>query len=214
MFSFALTLDPKTRTPMYKQLYRALAEAIRGGALRSGEKLPSKRALCALLGVSRATVETAYDLLRAEGYVDARPRSGYYVEDYLTTPTAGPSIACPCTGQAAVPCPHGLHANSSTEDKAEKRPPSLFSTSAVDVSLFPYASWAKLYKEVVYNSPELLQRGDPRGEAPLREALARMLSEYRGVRCAPEQLVVGSGMETLMGQLITLFGPEAVYAME
>ncbi|MBR4193992.1 MAG: PLP-dependent aminotransferase family protein [Oscillospiraceae bacterium] len=214
MFSFALTLDPKTRTPMYEQLYRALAEAIRGGALRSGEKLPSKRALCALLGVSRATVETAYDLLRAEGYVDARPRSGYYVEDYLTTPTAGPSIACPCTGQAAVPCPHGLHANSSTEDKAEKRPPSLFSTSAVDVSLFPYASWAKLYKEVVYNSPELLQRGDPRGEAPLREALARMLSEYRGVRCAPEQLVVGSGMETLMGQLITLFGPEAVYAME
>ena len=89
-----------------------------------------------------------------------------------------------------------------------------FSTSAVDVSLFPYASWAKLYKEVVYNSPALLQRGAPQGEPALRAALARLLNEYRGVRCAPEQVVVGSGMETLMGQLITLFGPQAVYAME
>ena len=220
MFSFTLTLDPKGKTPMYDQLYAAVAAAIREGALLSGEKLPSKRELCAHLGVSRATVETAYELLRAEGYVDARPRSGYYVEDYLTTPAAGTGIACPpaqgpvISGQGTAPCPPGPYANGSTAEGTGNRPPALFSTSAVDVSVFPYASWAKLYKEVVYNSPELLQRGDPRGEAPLREALARMLSEYRGVRCAPEQLVVGSGMETLMGQLITLFGPEAVYAME
>lgn len=220
MFSFTLTLDPKGKTPMYDQLYAAVAAAIREGALLSGEKLPSKRELCAHLGVSRATVETAYELLRAEGYVDARPRSGYYVADYLTTPAAGTGIACPpaqgtvISGQGTAPCPPGPYANGSTAEGTGTRPLALFSTSAVDVSVFPYASWAKLYKEVVYNSPELLQRGDPRGEAPLREALARMLSEYRGVRCAPEQLVVGSGMETLMGQLITLFGPEAVYAME
>lgn len=200
MFSFALSLDPKARSPMYEQLYRALAEAIRGGELRSGEKLPSKRALCAGLGVSRATVETAYELLRAEGYVEARPRSGFYVADYLY----------PGTQAAAL--------RAAAREAPERRPPSsdaaLFSTSAVDVSVFPYASWAKLYREVVCNSPALLQRGDPRGEAPLREALARLLSEYRGVRCEPEQIVVGSGMETLLGQLITLFGPGAVYAAE
>lgn len=226
MFSFTLTLDPKGKTPMYDQLYAAVAAAIREGALRCGEKLPSKRELCAQLGVSRATVETAYELLCAEGYVDARPRSGYYVEDYLTVPTVGTSIACPA-GQGTVPnCSAGnLPANQvrysdrfrqrdlrGVEDAAPYG--SLLSTSAVDVSAFPYASWAKLYKEVVYNSPELLQRGEPQGEPALREALARLLSEYRGVRCASEQVVVGSGMETLMGQLITLFGPDAVYAME
>ena len=64
------------------------------------------------------------------------------------------------------------------EDRQAGAGTSPLSTSAVDVSLFPYASWAKLYKEVVYNSPELLQRGDPRGEAPLREALARLLSDW------------------------------------
>ena len=195
MFSFTLTLDPKARTPMYEQLYRAVAGAIRDGGLQNGEKLPSKRELCARLGVSRATAEAAYELLLAEGYVISRPRSGYYVSDYIALP-----------GETPVP--------RSSCARPEPIPAQLFSTSAVDVSAFPYASWAKLYKEVVYNSPELLQRGDPQGEAGLRNALAVLLSEYRGVRCGPEQIVVGSGLETLLGQLITLFGPKTVYALE
>ena len=84
MFTLALTLDANGRTPMYEQLYAAIAGAIREGALRHGEKLPSKRALCASLGVSRSTVETACELLLAEGYVESRPRSGYYVAEYQT----------------------------------------------------------------------------------------------------------------------------------
>ena len=226
MFSFTLTLDPKGRTPMYDQLYAAVAEAVRDGTLRHGEKLPSKRELCAQLGVSRATVETAYELLLAEGYVESRPRSGYFVEDYLSTPTVGTSIACPACEASnrpagdlhpvpdSMPKERTSNACPYIPERKKSADAALLSTSAVDVSLFPYASWAKLYKEVVYNSPELLQRGEPQGEPALREALARLLNEYRGVRCAPEQVVVGSGMETLMGQLMTLFGPEAVYAME
>ena len=218
MFSLALTLDPAGRTPMYEQLYGAVAGAIREGTLRHGEKLPSKRALCASLGVSRSTVETAYELLLAEGYVESRPRSGYYVAEYETAALLdAPSSVIRLAGdggghlpprgkastQGTVLCIQQTQTScSDTSDNTENRPlcspdgrvPSLqrgwaspLSTSAVDVSAFPYASWAKLYKEVVYNSPELLQRGDPRGEAPLRAALARTLSEYRGVRCAPEQ---------------------------
>lgn len=227
MFSFTLTLDSKRRTPMYDQLYAAVATAIRDGKLHHGEKLPSKRELCVRLGVSRATVETAYELLLAEGYVESRPRSGYYAAEYQSTPfPVGTSNACPAceasnrpTGDSfLVPDPKPKERTSDAcpyvPDRTESADAALLSTSAVDVSLFPYASWAKLYKEVIYNSPALLQRGEPQGEIALREALARLLSEYRGVCCAPEQLVVGSGMETLMGQLITLFGPEAVYAME
>ena len=97
MFSLALNLDPKGRIPMYEQLYAAVAGAIRDGALRSGEKLPSKRALCASLGVSRSTVETAYELLLAEGYVESRPRSGYYVAKYETSAVSdAPSSAPVC----------------------------------------------------------------------------------------------------------------------
>ncbi len=209
MFSLTLTLDPHGRTPMYEQLYSAIAGAIREGALGHGEKLPSKRELCARLGISRATVETAYELLTAEGYVESRPRSGFYAADYVAPElSAGQEQASPVSpGEAG-------RSRRASEESSSPGAPSLLSTSAVDVSVFPYASWAKLYKEVVYNSPELLQRGDPRGEALLREALAALLSEYRGVRCGPDQIVVGSGLETLLGQLFPLFGPEAVCAME
>ena len=199
MFSFALSLDPKGSDPMYEQLYSAIAAAIRNGELRYGEKLPSKRELCDQLGVSRSTVETAYDLLRAEGYVDARPRSGFYAADYVPLPGREEHLTIPPDERQA--------AGQGTRE-------SVFSTSAVDVSAFPYASWAKLYKEVVYNSPELLQRGGPQGEPCLREALTALLSEYRGVRSTPDQIVVGSGIETLMSQLITLFPPNTVYALE
>jgi GntR family transcriptional regulator/MocR family aminotransferase len=201
MFTLALTLDPAARTPMYEQLYAAVAGAIREGALRHGEKLPSKRELCVRLGVSRSTVEAAYELLLAEGYVESRPRSGYYVAEYETAAISEAPLSAPVCAPGQFP-PRG---------KALDSP---FSTSAVDVSRFPYASWAKLYREVVYNFPELLQRGEAQGEAPLREALARLLREYRGVQCSPEQVIVGAGLETLTDQLITLFGPEAVYAVE
>ncbi|MDE6259874.1 MAG: winged helix-turn-helix domain-containing protein, partial [Oscillospiraceae bacterium] len=69
--------------PLYDQLYRHIAAAIQSGALAPGAKLPSKRRLCALAGVSMSTVETAYSLLAAEGYVLARPRSGYVCADLL-----------------------------------------------------------------------------------------------------------------------------------
>lgn len=223
MFSLILTLDPNCKTPMYDQLYRAIAAAIREGRLRHGERLPSKRALCAQLGVSRSTVETAYALLCAEGYVESRPRSGFFAANYITleplgnaapmrteeaapqraqeSPASAESFAGRTSGACPSPCPTGS-------------PGSVLSTSAVDVSLFPYASWAKLYKEVVYNSPALLQRGEAQGEPALREALARLLNEYRGVRCAPEQVVIGAGLEILTDQLVTLFGSGTVYAIE
>ena len=202
MQNVTLTLEPGAKTPMYEQLYQYFAGEIRTGRLGRGERLPSKRALCAHLGVSRSTVETAYGLLVAEGYVCARPQSGYYVSDDLSFD------AVPALGnipEARV---------SAAAEAPEETPEFDFSTAAVDTSLFPYASWAKLNKEIVYAAPELLQRGERQGDAALRNALCAFLSEYRGVRCAPEQIVVGAGMEYLSGLLLQLFPRDAVFAVE
>ena len=93
MYHLNLTLDPAGKKPMYEQLYRFLADEIRSGVIGSGERLPSKRALCAQLGVSRSTVEAACDLLLAEGYAVSRPRSGFFAADVLTqtAPTEQPA---------------------------------------------------------------------------------------------------------------------------
>lgn len=65
--------------PAYLQLYRQIRRDITGGAYQYGEHLPSKRMLAEETGTSVVTTEHAYALLEEEGYVETRPRSGYYV---------------------------------------------------------------------------------------------------------------------------------------
>ena len=197
MYNITFSIDPDARQPLYEQLYRHFAGEISAGRLHRGEKLPSKRALCEHLGVSRSTVETAYSMLAADGYVIARARSGYYVHDFMPN-------AAPVPERRALPAP----------PIAPPRPKFDFSTASVDTSLFPYSSWARLNREVVYSSPELLQRGDMQGDWELRRALCEFLSQYRGVRCSPEQIVVGAGMEYLTGLLVQLFDRGAAFAVE
>ncbi len=65
--------------PLYEQLYEFMVKEIMNGSLKNGEKVPSKRVLASHLKVSQNTVETAYELLVAEGYLRAVARSGFYV---------------------------------------------------------------------------------------------------------------------------------------
>ena len=184
-------------SPLYDQLYRHIAGAIQSGALAPGTKLPSKRRLCALAGVSMSTVETAYSLLAAEGYVLAKPRSGYVCAHLLLPAPSDP---------APVP-----------EAPQSPEPPRWAydcSTSAVDVSVFPFSSWARITKEAVYENPGLLQRGHPQGDWPLRAELAQLLAQYRGVRCAPEQVVVGAGADYLLSLLLQLLPEQRTVALE
>ena len=87
-------------------------------------------------------------------------------------------------------------------------PATLFdlSTGSVDTALFPARSWGRIQKELLYQRPELLQRGEMQGDADLRCEIAHYLSDYRGVECTPEQIVVGAGIEYLLGCVAHLFG--------
>ena len=71
-------LDNKNK---YYSLYTRIRDDILSGKLRSGERLPSKRAMAENLSVSVITVQTAYDQLYAEGYIRTEERRGYFVEE-------------------------------------------------------------------------------------------------------------------------------------
>ncbi|MFS2116860.1 GntR family transcriptional regulator, partial [Herbaspirillum frisingense] len=71
-----ITIDSATDEPYYRQIYGRLRSAVAAGMLRPGDRIPSARALAAELGLARGTVETAYSLLAAEGYVEARGQAG------------------------------------------------------------------------------------------------------------------------------------------
>lgn len=176
--------------PLYHRLYRALAGQIRSGALPAGTRLPGKRTLAAELGISINTVDTAYQMLAAEGYVEARPRSGFVVLPFTDI--------LPNTAAPAVPVPA----------KAAPAPSYRFDlrTGSVDPGLFPFRTWGRIQKELLYSAPQLLAHGAPQGDENLRTALAGYLALYRGVQCSPEQIVVGAGVEYLLGLLAPLLG--------
>jgi len=69
-----LVLDRASNEALYRQLVTGLRAAIASGRVRPGTGLPGTRSLARELGVARITVQTAYDQLVAEGYLDAAPR--------------------------------------------------------------------------------------------------------------------------------------------
>lgn len=192
MFHLTTALDAASAVPLYEQLYQSLAEEMRTGAITAGTRMPGKRRLAAELSVSVNTIDAAYQLLAAEGYLESRERSGFYVQEYLALPTQPENLP------AAAP--------KIDPEMAEKKQPVRFdlSTRGVDPSLFPFRTWARLQKELLYSSPELLTHGDAQGDLELRQALAGYLEEYRGVRCGAHQIVVGAGLEYLLGLLAPL----------
>ncbi len=201
MFHLTTALDAASAVPLYEQLYESLAEEMRTGAIAAGTRMPGKRRLAAELSVSVNTVDAAYQILAAEGYLESRERSGFYVQEYLALPTQ-PEDAPPRPEPPQEAAPPQPAARPVRFD---------LSTRGVDPGLFPFRTWARLQKELLYSSPELLTHGDAQGDLELRQALAGYLEEYRGVRCSADQIVVGAGLEYLLGLLAPLLpGPAAV----
>ena len=187
---FTCTLDSKSRTTLTDQLYGALRAEIAEGRMPAGARMPSKRQLAAHLHVSTATIEAAYGRLASEGYCESRPRSGMYVSQSL-----------PQTGTAPV------HADVPVKWD--------FSTGAADAAHFPYATWARLMREVLSEqNTALLLSGDPQGSMPLRQEIAGMMRSLRGIEVDPDCIVLGAGTEVLITALLPVIGRERLFAVE
>ena len=206
-----LTLDDSSSTPLYRQVYDQLRQAILGGRFLPGDRLPSTRALAASLFVARITVEQGYEQLAAEGYLESRPGSGRYVaqplpDDLLTA--AAPSSPTP------RPSPGGAGATSAwasrlmggeneiagvggLDDPYERIGAQLrydFRPGATSRDAFPASLWRRLLaRQWRKEGAGLLAYGDAAGYQPLREAIASYLQRARGVRCEAEQVVITGG---------------------
>ena len=180
--------------PLYEALYRHLREDILTGKLAPGEKLPSKRALAQNLEVSKITVETAYNQLLSEGYLYAREKVGYFVEQVERRPRE-------VSSEPAAP--------------AQSSPTWLLDLTENGTEGFPFSVWMKLQREVMLDYGQTLLRPLPnRGIPELRRAIARHLGQFRGMRVDPENIILGAGTDFLYNLLIQLLGREKIYAVE
>ena len=74
-----LRVDLTSQEPIYLQIRSQIVHAVATGELQAGDALPSVRSLAGDLGVNMHTVNKAYAVLRDEGYVIMRGRSGAYI---------------------------------------------------------------------------------------------------------------------------------------
>lgn len=199
MNELTISLKQGDKIPLYEQIYGYIKEEIRKGTIPSGEKLPSTRALCRHLEVSRSTVELAYEQLLSEGYIEAQPYRGYFVSQieglYQITQT-------------------GVK-EESDKRKEEKQYAYDFTPNGVDLKSFPYNAWRKLSREcLVEDRAELFRLGCPQGEYGLRSAISSYLHQARGVNCTPEQVIVGAGNDYLLMLLCSVLGGGHKVALE
>ncbi|HKN66157.1 MAG TPA: PLP-dependent aminotransferase family protein [Gemmatimonadaceae bacterium] len=204
-----MLLDPRSAAPLYRQLYDGLREAIVGGRLRPGARLPAARALGSDLALSRNTVEQAYEQLHAEGYLDRHPRRGTFVSDTMpddvlharpnsreprrivfpARSSAPPRRLLSSRGAAIadVALPAGVNTFA---------PPRPFRPGVPALDAFPMALWSRLSARHWQRAGRRhLAYGHSAGYQPLREAIAQHVGAARGVRCTPEQVIIVGGSQ-------------------
>lgn len=197
----AVALDALSAVPLYRQLYDSIRSAILRGQLVSGFKLPGSREMAREFGVSRNTITGAFDQLIAEGYLEAQTGAGTFVSKKIPDELL----------YAAAKTNSQLPKNKSKRELSERGktiaatlvtfPPNQkrlrpFAPCLPSVEDFPFGLWAKLAgHRLRYPTRNLLNYGEAAGYRPLREEIAAYLGAARGVRCAPEQVVVVSGIQ-------------------
>ena len=194
-----VALDTSKKEPLYEQIYNSIKEEIVTGVLPFGVRLPSARRLSKHLDVSRNTVDTAYAQLCAEGYIESKPKRGFFV--------------CQVEELAELHIPVKIE-----EEEEEIRPEKIpydFSSAGVDMEQFPYHIWRKLLKEIMINdNSELFQKGNFQGDLELRKAIMYYLRQSRGVHVHASQIVVAAGMENLLFLLRQILGEKVSIGIE
>lgn len=193
-------LKSKDKMPLYEQLYLKIRGLITEGELVEGEKLPSERGLALNLQISRNTVTLAYEQLYAEGYVEVRPQSGYYVNKIDRINSEKKEEFTDIKNESVNPEP---------EYEYDFSPFSLCKES------FPYRMWDRLYRQCMRDrGEELFNLGERQGDLELRVAIAKYLFGYRGLSVKPENMIIGAGTGYLLQLLEHLIDEKSIIAME
>jgi GntR family transcriptional regulator/MocR family aminotransferase len=143
-------------------------------------------------------------MLKDEGYIESRERSGYYVTELkLLGKKVSFDRELDLLEQGKR---KQLQFLSNRQEEGSYR---------TEQSLFPESVYFKTVRSVLteYGS-ELLEKSPNEGCAILRNAIAKYLLRYRGIFAQPEQIIIGSGAEHLYSTIVRMFGNDKVYGLE
>lgn len=185
--------------PLYRQIRKAIEHGIAVGTIDASSRLPSSRELARELGLSRNTVNAAYQELVAEGFAESRVRQGLFVNREMRPYCAAE--------ERPVTEPYDWSARlrghpEDTLPHIEKQPdwtsyPYPFLAGQVDIRAFPSRDWSRALNEALYQ-PHVqysLQDSIAADDPLLVEMLCNQLLPARGVEASPEEVLVTVGSQ-------------------
>jgi Transcriptional regulators containing a DNA-binding HTH domain and an aminotransferase domain (MocR family) and their eukaryotic orthologs len=195
----------------YEVLAEQIKTQIRQKIWRPGERIPSIRQCCKTANLSPMTVLQAYQLLESQGWIYARPKSGYFVaQQTLALPEpAHQPVKLQSTQVDINDLLFDVLQN--TKDSSLTQLGSAFP----DPQLFP---WQALTRSLASSSRKMSPFSAisnlPPGNEPLRQIIAQRYAQ-QGLHIAPDEIVITSGgMESLNLSLQAVTQPGDLVAIE
>jgi DNA-binding transcriptional MocR family regulator len=199
-------------SPKYLKLAKGFERQLRDGVLRVGDRLPSVRQLRETHRISVATAVGCYLWLERQGYVRARPKSGFYVSrapladgpaPAVTTRVRGPVVVrVGDLGAEAIP-------DATTGEVVELGP------AVIGAALLPMNRLNRSIRLALSAfADNAVRYEDPRGNLRLRRQIARLVFR-QGATCLPDDIVVTSGATEALNLSLRAVGkPGDVIAVE
>lgn len=195
-----IVFDAASSVPVYLQISQAMIAGIRQGRLRKGLRLPGSRELAGLLHVNRMTVVAAYQELDAQGWIEMRARQGTFVK--AVSPLVQPARITRQATTADFPASVGF-----SYDKKRIIPVAtsdfqstgklVFNDGFPDIRLAPIEALGAAIRNLSRRTAnrKYLQYGGAQGTLLLRETLAELLCDTRGLAITPENILITKGAQ-------------------
>lgn len=197
---------------LYQIIASELARGIDAGVFKVGDKMPGIRATCENKGVSAATAVAAYRQLEDDGYIEARPRSGFYVRA-RTQPLPEPdAIVFPQKRPQLVNSQQWIL---DLIDDVGDQSVINFGSAVADASYLPSSLIEKHLKRVArLDRQQVAQYDMPVGSQRLREQLASRMIQIGCFARAEDILVTNGCQEAIVIALKLLTQPGDTIAIE
>lgn len=196
----------------YALIYENLRANITDGTIKYGEKLPSKRAAADSFDASVITVEHAYELLESEGYIESRPRRGYFARYVADGILAEKESDFPFPEEFAI------------ENQTDGNDASAKGTNAKEANAkkanakkerFPFGVYASAVRAVLNDlGDKITEKTNGSGAPALKSAIKNYLKTSRDVHADENRIIIGAGAEYLYGVIAKLFGAGETFAIE
>jgi DNA-binding transcriptional MocR family regulator len=197
---------------LYIQIATRLENQIKQNLLKSGDKLPSVRALSQEQGISLSTAFKAYVELESMGMIEARPKSGYYVKILPARFNRAPEIKPPLKKIREVDVSQMIAMiHESMQEEGVLR----LSMSAPPINLIPLAKLSKSMAEAIRKSPNgNIHYENIQGNISLRKQIAKQAFSWGGTVTENDVVTTQGCMEALVFCLRAVTRPGDTVAIE